>query len=563
MSHSERKNPWFGRSYIQHYDDAGKKIGKSFDKKNIITGKVKTIHTDQANQKLGSSERIEDALTGKVHTQNYDKDGNPTSFTQKEKSLFGREKWVTRSGKKRTTQELAAYLVMIGIAIYVIVKVVLPLTFVLITPILTVVSLITVLKSRSFGSLKYSFISSLIFILDYVFEGYSSYLVEDESFISENLHIFLLVAFICFGISLVGLTYNKLSDALTNMNVQNRHAQNSIALLLVLLLVAPFYLIENKHLKFQKMERNEISSQQQFGDGFSSTSINSTNEKRSGNMIYTGEDSLLLDSTESFFALKFVDVFYCGMYNYLIFEKDNRDSIDFYDAYDLRVYINEDDIDFDNNCVWTGNEVKLTTKLGNQVKERFIRRNVRYKTIVKYFGQDEGTLYKNSGYTIVDILPFGEKFPRQNKYEINAGVGQSMFQANARVNGSAVQLRSDHSTTAQSLKSMKKNDVLQIIEEYVPSGNNGQAILNQKVDFYDEYYSNVSFSLPKGKAVMVEGQLGGNICRISYYDIKTKTKGYAKINSSALDFISGKAWYRVKREDGLTGWVYSEFVDKM
>ena len=147
--------------------------------------------------------------------------------------------------------------------------------------------------------------------------------------------------------------------------------------------------------------------------------------------------------------------------------------------------------------------------------------------------------------------------------KLNTEVSQTSFQANARVNGSAVQLRSDHSTTAQSLKSMKKNDLLQIIEEFVPDGNYGQAILKEKTDFYDEYYGNFSFSLPKGKAVMVEEQVEGNRYRISYMDAKTKSKGFAKINSGSLEFITGKAWYRVKREDGLTGWVFSEFVDKI
>ena len=139
----------------------------------------------------------------------------------------------------------------------------------------------------------------------------------------------------------------------------------------------------------------------------------------------------------------------------------------------------------------------------------------------------------------------------------------STFTANARVTGSAVQLRQDHSTTAQSVKSMKKNDLLQVLEEFVPQGNYGEAILTQKTDFYDEYYGNYSFSLPKGKAVMVEGSAEGNRVSISYQDAKTKKKGYAKISSNLLEFISGKAWYRVKREDGLTGWVYSEFVEKI
>jgi exonuclease III len=147
--------------------------------------------------------------------------------------------------------------------------------------------------------------------------------------------------------------------------------------------------------------------------------------------------------------------------------------------------------------------------------------------------------------------------------ELTSGNGQTNFSANARVTGSAVQLRQDHSTTAQSLKSMKKNDLLQIIEEFVPDGNYGEAILIQKTDFYDEYYGNLSFSLPKGKAVMVEGRVDGDRYSISYFDIKTKQKGFAKISSNLLEFISGKAWYHVKREDGMTGWVYSEFVEKL
>ena len=36
MAHSENKNPWFRKPYVQHYDDAGNEIGKTFDKKNIF-----------------------------------------------------------------------------------------------------------------------------------------------------------------------------------------------------------------------------------------------------------------------------------------------------------------------------------------------------------------------------------------------------------------------------------------------------------------------------------------------------------------------------------------------
>jgi hypothetical protein len=138
----------------------------------------------------------------------------------------------------------------------------------------------------------------------------------------------------------------------------------------------------------------------------------------------------------------------------------------------------------------------------------------------------------------------------------------SAFNINGRVTANGVQLRQDHSTTAQSFKSMKKNEPLQILEEFIPDGNYGEAILTQKTEFYDEYYGNLTFSLPKGKAVMVEGRSDADRYNITYIDAKTKRKGFAKINSNLLEFIAGKAWYRVKREDGLTGWVYSEFVQR-
>lgn len=563
MAHSERKRPWFGKPYTQHYDDAGNKNGRSYDKKNPITNKVKTNHYNEDGSKIGSSENITDAITGKTHTQHYDETGKATAYTEREKGFFGKYKWVTKSGKKRTTQEIIGYLILIGIVIYIIVKVVLPLTFVLLTPILTVVAIVNSLRSKELGYFKYSLITSILFILDYLFNGYSSYLIEDQSFVSKNLHLFLLLAFVCFSISAVGLAFNRISQFCNQMNVTNRSGQIAIAVSLGILLILPYYLIDNKHLAFKEAANSNIISGSQAEMENNAVNQNPVSNNKSGNMIFTGEDSLLLDAGESYMALKFVDVFYCGMYNYLIFIKDNGDSIDFSEIGDFKVDINENEIDFKNDCIWTGNEVKVTTKSGNKENKRVIRRNTRYKAIVKYFGQVEGTLYKNSGYIIVDILPFGRSFPRQIESEPNVGIGQSMFQANAKVNGSAVQLRSDHSTTAQSLKSMKKNDLLQIVEEYVPEGNVGQAILNQKVDFYDQYYSNVTFSLPKGKAVMVEGSLGGNMSRISYFDVKTKTKGYAKVSTSSLEFISGKTWYRVKREDGLTGWVFSEFVDKM
>lgn len=137
------------------------------------------------------------------------------------------------------------------------------------------------------------------------------------------------------------------------------------------------------------------------------------------------------------------------------------------------------------------------------------------------------------------------------------------FSPNAFVSGNSVILRADHSTTSNKVKSMKKNDGLIILDEFIPDGNYGEAILTQKTDFFSDYNGVFVFSLPRGKAVMVEGRSDGYRYDISYQDAKSKSRGFAKISPDLLEFISGKTWYHVRLIDGTTGWVFSEFVQKM
>ena len=140
---------------------------------------------------------------------------------------------------------------------------------------------------------------------------------------------------------------------------------------------------------------------------------------------------------------------------------------------------------------------------------------------------------------------------------------EATFVANAFVNGNFVILRADHSTTSAKLKSMKKNEGLIILDEFIPDGNFGEAILTEKTNFYSEYNGVFIFSLPRGKAVMVEGRSDENRYDISYQDVNSRSKGFAKIDSNSLEFISGKTWYHVRLVDGTSGWVFSEFVQKM
>jgi hypothetical protein len=145
----------------------------------------------------------------------------------------------------------------------------------------------------------------------------------------------------------------------------------------------------------------------------------------------------------------------------------------------------------------------------------------------------------------------------------SSNTAASVFTPNAFVTGNSVILRADHSTTANKVTSMKKNDGLIILDEFIPDGNYGEAILTQKTDFFSDYNGVFVFSLPRGKAVMVEGRSDGNRYDISYQDAKSKSRGYAKISPDLLEFISGKAWYHVRLADGTIGWVFSEFVQRM
>ena len=172
-------------------------------------------------------------------------------------------------------------------------------------------------------------------------------------------------------------------------------------------------------------------------------------------------------------------------------------------------------------------------------------------------------------------LELKERELKLKEQELNGGVtttpeqpqssntNEVYFKPNAYVSGNSVILRADHSTTSNKVKSMKKNDGLIILDEFIPDGNYGEAILTQKTDFFSDYNGVFVFSLPRGKAVMVEGRSDGYRYDISYQDAKSKSRGFAKISPDLLEFISGKTWYHVRLIDGTTGWVFSEFVQKM
>ncbi len=139
--------------------------------------------------------------------------------------------------------------------------------------------------------------------------------------------------------------------------------------------------------------------------------------------------------------------------------------------------------------------------------------------------------------------------------------------------GDNVNIRSGHTTQSASLGMLKKGQPVYIISSFRPSDNDNEAILRVSTDFYDETFGYKLFSLPKGKAVVVNG-LDDNQYRISFRNEKSGKMGFAKIHTHRLEFIGGETWYYVEIDplqsksstvkvaygEAISGWVFGKYV---
>jgi hypothetical protein len=126
------------------------------------------------------------------------------------------------------------------------------------------------------------------------------------------------------------------------------------------------------------------------------------------------------------------------------------------------------------------------------------------------------------------------------------------------ITGDDVFLRSDHTTQSKAIKTLDKGQRVFIISSFRPKGNDNEAILRVSTDFFDEDYGVKLFTLPKGKAVVVNG-LENDRYRISFRNDKSGRVGFAKIDTHRLEFIGGETWYHVE-VNNMTGWVFGKYV---
>lgn len=125
------------------------------------------------------------------------------------------------------------------------------------------------------------------------------------------------------------------------------------------------------------------------------------------------------------------------------------------------------------------------------------------------------------------------------------------------ITGKGVLMRSSFSTQSQPKATFKQFESVFVIEEYEPNNSN-EGITKTYVKLYDEYGQHAE-TLNPGRAVQIIGREGSKY-KVSFVSTKRRTLT-ATIDRSEIDIISGDKWYRVRRDNGETGWVFSKFLE--
>ncbi|MFM7814159.1 MAG: hypothetical protein ACKO66_06550 [Flavobacteriales bacterium] len=137
----------------------------------------------------------------------------------------------------------------------------------------------------------------------------------------------------------------------------------------------------------------------------------------------------------------------------------------------------------------------------------------------------------------------------------------SSFVSNAIVTGQDVNMRAEPSINAKRVASLDRNARVRIETEQSPEGNGREAILKAKTDFYNTSTGQKVFSLNSGRAVNVLGRANDYQWNISFQEKGGQT-GFATVNESQVEFISGDTWYYINTEDGKRGWVLNKFIQR-
>jgi|AntRauTorckE6833_2_1112554.scaffolds.fasta_scaffold07133_6 tetratricopeptide (TPR) repeat protein len=128
----------------------------------------------------------------------------------------------------------------------------------------------------------------------------------------------------------------------------------------------------------------------------------------------------------------------------------------------------------------------------------------------------------------------------------------------ARITATDLNIRSEPTTGSKVIGSIEdRGTQVTVLDVYYPA-NEDEAILNSAVTINEQ---NKNIEINSGKALKIISDSGD-----SYY-VSLQFPDYGEIRTSisksAIERIGGNEWYKIRKADNTTGWVYGKFVDKL
>jgi len=156
------------------------------------------------------------------------------------------------------------------------------------------------------------------------------------------------------------------------------------------------------------------------------------------------------------------------------------------------------------------------------------------------------------------------KFPKGRfRHEAEAKIDQltsdqAKKSTKARVTGTNVIIRSDHTTSSTSVGVVaKEGTIVKILDRYT-SENSDEAILKRAVSV--EVHGE-RIHLPKGKAIRIMEDRQSSV-RASVITTQFG-RAEATIDKTDIEAIGGETWYKIRTTDNITGWIYGKFIEEI
>ena len=141
-------------------------------------------------------------------------------------------------------------------------------------------------------------------------------------------------------------------------------------------------------------------------------------------------------------------------------------------------------------------------------------------------------------------------------YQATSGKGQG------KITGESVIMRAANSIQSAKIGNFKVGEKVTIIDQAAASTGN-EAVVNTPTPLYKDGNNTVTYTLPRGKAVVLESYDSGSANYTVTYQHPDHGKLYAQVPSTSLDYLNGEYWYYVSRSNGARGWVTGKFLEKL